>query len=86
MQSRLYERFALLLVLPLAVEWLMGFGGPSLEPLISAQEYFGFAISMTMAFGVADARMLDRVKPGDKIRFVADKVNGTLTVVTLQSA
>jgi sec-independent protein translocase protein TatC len=39
-------------VLPLAVEWLMGFGGPSLEPLISAQEYFGFAISMTLAFGI----------------------------------
>ena len=30
----------------------MGFGGPSLEPMISAQEYFGFAISMTLAFGI----------------------------------
>lgn len=42
--------------------------------------------AMTMVFRVADARMLDQVKPGDKIRFVADNVNGTLTVVTLQSA
>jgi sec-independent protein translocase protein TatC len=39
-------------VLPLALPWLMSFGGPSLEPLISAQEYFGFAISMTLAFGI----------------------------------
>lgn len=39
-------------VLPLAIPWLMGFGGPSLEPLISANEYFGFAISMTLAFGI----------------------------------
>jgi sec-independent protein translocase protein TatC len=39
-------------VLPLAVQWLMEFGGSALEPMISAQEYFGFAISMTLAFGV----------------------------------
>jgi len=39
-------------VLPLAIPWLMGFGGPSLEPLITANEYFGFAISMTLAFGI----------------------------------
>ena len=39
-------------VLPLALPWLMQFGGPSLEPMITASEYFGFAISMTLAFGV----------------------------------
>jgi sec-independent protein translocase protein TatC len=30
----------------------MGFGGPSLDPMITASEYFGFAISMTLAFGI----------------------------------
>jgi sec-independent protein translocase protein TatC len=39
-------------VLPLALPWLMSFGGPSLDPMITASEYFGFAISMTLAFGI----------------------------------
>jgi sec-independent protein translocase protein TatC len=39
-------------VLPLALPWLMNFGGPSLDPMITASEYFGFAISMTLAFGI----------------------------------
>lgn len=36
---------------------------------------------MTMVFRVAKLAMLDEVKPGDKVRFVADKVDGNLTVV-----
>lgn len=40
-------------VLPLALPWLMDFGGNSLEPMITASEYFGFATSMALAFGVA---------------------------------
>ena len=40
-------------VLPLALPWLMGFGGNALEPMITASEYFGFATSMALAFGVA---------------------------------
>lgn len=39
-------------VLPLALPWLMSFGGTALEPMISVQDYFGFAISMTLAFGI----------------------------------
>jgi sec-independent protein translocase protein TatC len=39
-------------VLPLALPWLMGFAPESLEPLITANEYFGFAMSMTLAFGI----------------------------------
>lgn len=39
-------------VLPLALPWLMGFATEALEPMITASEYFGFAISMTLAFGV----------------------------------
>ncbi|GAC1653090.1 MAG: twin-arginine translocase subunit TatC [Gemmatimonadaceae bacterium] len=44
---------AYFVVLPLAVEWLMGFGTDSLQPMITAAEYFGFAVSMTLAFGAA---------------------------------
>jgi Cu(I)/Ag(I) efflux system protein CusF len=36
---------------------------------------------MTMVFQVKDAAMLDAVKPGDKVRFMAEKA-GTALVVT----
>jgi sec-independent protein translocase protein TatC len=39
-------------VLPLALPWLMSFGGTALEPMISVHDYFDFAISMTLAFGI----------------------------------
>ncbi len=39
-------------VLPLAISWLMGFQTASLEPMITASEYFGFALSMSLAFGL----------------------------------
>lgn len=42
--------------------------------------------AMTMAFPVKDAKWLDQVKPGDKIRFMADKVAGIVTVVHLEKA
>lgn len=40
-------------VLPLAIPWLMDFGTGWLEPMITASDYFGFAFSLTLAFGVA---------------------------------
>jgi len=40
--------------------------------------------AMTMVFQVKDKAMLDAVKPGDKIRFVADKVNGAFTIMQLE--
>jgi Cu/Ag efflux protein CusF len=40
---------------------------------------------MTMVFRVKDPAMLDQVKEGDKIRFVADRVNGAITVVELKA-
>ena len=40
---------------------------------------------MTMVFKVADPTMLDRVRPGDKVRFAADNVKGALTVTALES-
>ena len=42
--------------------------------------------AMTMIFRVQDPAMLNRVKPGDNIRFLADKVNGRLTVTRVESA
>ncbi len=39
-------------VLPLALPWLMGFGATALEPMLTASEYFGFATSMALAFGI----------------------------------
>lgn len=39
---------------------------------------------MTMVFRVKEPAMLDKVKTGDKIRFVAAKVNGVFMVTTLE--
>ena len=41
---------------------------------------------MTMAFRAADPAMLEQVQPGDRVRFVADKVAGVYTVVRLEAA
>lgn len=40
---------------------------------------------MTMVFHVRDGAMLDQVKEGDKIKFVAEKVGGVLTVTKLEA-
>jgi Cu/Ag efflux protein CusF len=42
--------------------------------------------SMTMVFKVADPKMLDTIKEGDKVKFAADKVNGVITVTVIQLA
>jgi Cu(I)/Ag(I) efflux system protein CusF len=39
---------------------------------------------MTMIFRVKDPAMLDRLKEGDEILFVADKVNGAFTVMRFE--
>jgi Cu(I)/Ag(I) efflux system periplasmic protein CusF len=41
---------------------------------------------MTMVFRVKDPAMLDKVKPGDKVRFAADKVGGAITVTQIEPA
>ena len=41
---------------------------------------------MTMVFKVSDPKMLDIVKAGDKVKFAADNVNGTLTVTAIEVA
>ena len=40
--------------------------------------------AMTMVFRVKDAATLDQVKPGDRIRFLAEKVDGIITVTKLE--
>lgn len=42
--------------------------------------------SMTMVFRVKDVGYLDQVKPGDNILFMAESVNGVLTVTQLEMA
>lgn len=39
--------------------------------------------AMSMAFRVADPRLLDSVGVGDKVRFSAQKVNGNYTVTAI---
>jgi Cu(I)/Ag(I) efflux system protein CusF len=38
---------------------------------------------MTMVFRVSDPALLATVKPGDKVQFTADKVDGALTVMSM---
>lgn len=46
----------------------------------------GMDMPMTMVFRVKDAAWLEQMKEGDKIRFVADNVNGAITVVRFERA
>ena len=41
---------------------------------------------MTMVFRVREARMLDGVAVGDRVRFVVEKVDGNFTVTSLVKA
>ena len=40
--------------------------------------------AMTMVFKVADSKMLDGLKEGDKVRFAADRVDSTITVTAIE--
>ena len=44
----------------------------------------GMDFSMTMVFRVKDTAWLEQMKTGDKIRFLADNVNGAITVVKFE--
>ena len=39
---------------------------------------------MTMVFQVKDPAMLDRVKPGDKVRFTVQNTGGTLVITEIE--
>jgi Cu(I)/Ag(I) efflux system periplasmic protein CusF len=40
---------------------------------------------MTMVLKVADPKMLDTLKQGDKVRFTAERVNGAITVTKIEA-
>ncbi|NKN35851.1 hypothetical protein HFC70_05730 [Agrobacterium sp. a22-2] len=40
--------------------------------------------AMTMVFRVEDPAILDKLKPGSNVEFVAERVNGKLTVTQLK--
>lgn len=42
--------------------------------------------AMTMVFRVKEAAWLDRLKAGDKIRFMAERIDGAITVVHFEPA
>ncbi|HEU4621985.1 MAG TPA: copper-binding protein [Burkholderiaceae bacterium] len=42
--------------------------------------------SMTMVFKAKDPVMLDAVKPGDKVLFTAERIDGAITVTAIQLA
>ena len=46
----------------------------------------GMTTPMTMVFRLKDAAWLDLLKEGDKIRFMADNVNGAITVTHFEHA
>lgn len=39
---------------------------------------------MRMLYQVRDPAMLDKLRPGDKVRFTADKINGAYTVTSIE--
>ncbi|MBL8346307.1 MAG: copper-binding protein [Rubrivivax sp.] len=39
---------------------------------------------MTMVFQVKDAALLDKVKPGDKVKFTAEKADGAIAVTSIE--
>jgi Cu/Ag efflux protein CusF len=45
---------------------------------------FDMEDGMTMVFRAKDPAMLKKVKPGDKVKFEADRVNGQFTVMGIE--
>ena len=41
---------------------------------------------MTMVFRVQDPTMLDKLQPGDKVRFAAEKADGAIVVTQIERA
>jgi Cu/Ag efflux protein CusF len=47
---------------------------------------FGMDEGMTMVYRAADPAMLTAVKPGDKIKFAPDRVNGQFVITKIEKA
>jgi Cu(I)/Ag(I) efflux system protein CusF len=42
--------------------------------------------AMTMVFRLADPKMLDQLKEGEKVRFSADRLHGAITLTSIEAA
>jgi len=42
--------------------------------------------AMTMVFRIQDPAQLQGLKPGDKVKFEADRVNGQITIIKIEKA
>jgi Cu/Ag efflux protein CusF len=51
-----------------------------------AMKKFDMDDGMTMVFRAQDPAILKTVKPGDKVKFEADRVNGQFTVIKIEKA
>jgi Cu(I)/Ag(I) efflux system protein CusF len=51
-----------------------------------ALKKFDMDEGMTMVFRAGDPAMLKGVKPGDRVRFVPDRINGQFTVTKIEKA
>jgi Cu/Ag efflux protein CusF len=51
-----------------------------------ALKKFDMEDGMTMVFRAQDPAMLKAVKPGDKVKFVPERINGQFTVTKIQKA
>jgi Cu(I)/Ag(I) efflux system protein CusF len=47
---------------------------------------FDMEDGMTMVFRAGDPAMLKQVKPGDKVKFVPERINGQFTVTKIEKA
>jgi Cu(I)/Ag(I) efflux system periplasmic protein CusF len=47
---------------------------------------FDMEDGMTMVFRAADPAMLKAVKPGDRIKFVPERINGQFTITRIEKA
>ena len=45
--------FAYAVVLPMSLPWLFGFFGTAIDPMITAESYFGFVFGLVLSFGLA---------------------------------
>jgi len=45
--------FAYAVMLPMSLPWLFGLFGTALEPMITAENYYGFVFSLVLSFGAA---------------------------------
>src|SRR5882757_9284991 len=47
---------------------------------------FDMEDGMTMVFRAGDSAMFKTVKPGDKVKFVPDRINGQFTITKIEKA